>query len=276
VNNKKSNQNFASLESSIQTNREDDSIPLSAGALRDLELYFSPRKTCQFLLLLIIGLCLLSILGQFTKYYLPDYPLRDFFIRLFNSDTEQNIPSLYSACALLFCSMLLAIITYAKKFTRHCYIRHWGALSIIFLYLALEEAVSLHEQMIEPMRSTLKLGGIFYFAWVIPGAIFAGICLLSFLSFLKALPAKTRRLFLTAGTTFVGGALGMEMLGGLYANLYGQSNMMYAIITSTEEFFEMLGIVIFIYALLSYISDFLKGLTLKVQFLDDRKLIGRA
>jgi hypothetical protein len=38
-----------------------------------------------------------------------------------------------------------------------------------------------------------------------------------------------------------------------------------------EEFLEMLGIVIFIYTLLSYISSYMKGVSLRVKFIDDRK-----
>ncbi|MBW4663463.1 MAG: hypothetical protein KME01_04560 [Chroococcus sp. CMT-3BRIN-NPC107] len=112
------------------------------------------------------------------------------------------------------------------------------------------------------MRTSLNTSGFLYYAWVIPGAIFAFAVFLGFLKFIKALPPKTKRLFLTAGTVFVGGAIGMELLSGAYAELYTHNNFTSAILTSIEEFMEMIGIVIFIYALLSYIGSELRGLNL--------------
>ena len=87
---------------------------------------------------------------------------------------------------------------------------------------------------------------------------------LGFLKFINALPPKTKRLFLTAGTVFVCGAIGMELLAGAHDEVYTSNNFTSAILTSIEEFMEMIGVVIFIYALLSYISSELKGLNLKI------------
>ncbi|NER04565.1 MAG: hypothetical protein F6K17_19105, partial [Okeania sp. SIO3C4] len=50
----------------------------------------------------------------------------------------------------------------------------------------------------------------------------------------------------------VGGGIGMEMIGGYYAYLYDTKNFFYEILVTIEEFLEMLGVVVFIYALLCY------------------------
>jgi hypothetical protein len=63
----------------------------------------------------------------------------------------------------------------------------------------------------------------------------------------------------------VGGALGMELVGGKYVSLYGAQNLGFAMITTVEEVGEMLGIVIFIYALMSYISAYMKEITVYVR-----------
>ena len=238
---------------------------------RELEFFVSARKAARFLLTVVTVLVLLSLIGQFNHYFLPDYPLRELFAELTNVDEEENFPTLYSASALLISSALLAIIAYAKKLAGERYVQHWGALSIIFLILSLDEFLGLHEKVIEPLRHTLKAGGLFYYTWVIPGAIFVLVCLLSFMRFLAALPVKTRRLILIAGTVYIGGALGVEMLDGYYAQMYSNDSMMYSTLTTIEEFMEMLGIVIFIYALLSYISSFMKGVSLQINIIDDRK-----
>lgn len=256
-------------QSSQELAEEYDSQSVSAKAFRELEVYLAPRKTLRFLVVLVLGLCLISTLGQYSLYFLPDYPLKGTFIRLFYIDAENNIPSLYSACALLFCAILLATIAYIKKLAHHRYVRHWGSLSIIFLYLAFDEAFVLHEELMEPLRNKLNVGGLLYFAWVIPGAIFVGACLLVYVKFLFDLPAKTRGMFLIAGTLYVGGAMGMELLGGYHTELYGLENMPYVLITTFEELLEMLGIAVFIYALLSYISSYMKGVLFKLQIVED-------
>ena len=49
----------------------------------------------------------------------------------------------------------------------------------------------------------------------------------------------------------------MELVGGRHADLYGNKNMMYVMITTVEEFLEMMGVVVFIYALVSYMASHL-------------------
>jgi hypothetical protein len=270
---KTTNQKLIAVEQSNQPEFGcSDLLPLSDVASHSLEMYLSPRKTFRFLFLVVIGLIFSSLIGQITHYFPLEYPLNYTFTQLSNVDGEQNIPALYSWSALVVCSILLAIITYAKKVARNRYVLHWGALSIIFLYISLDEALSLHEKTMEPLRSALKVSGFLYFTWVIPGAIFVIICLLSFMPFIIHLPKKTRRLFLLSGSIFVTGALGIEMVGGYYVSSYGQENMIYQIIVTIEEFLEMLGVIVFIYGLLSYMSFNMKGVELKVHITNDRNL----
>ena len=238
---------------------------LSRSPVREFKLHLSARKTVRFLLALVFGLFLIHLLTQFSLYYLPDYPMRDgAVVPLFNVDGEQNFPALYSCLALLFCSILLAMITYEKKVRGDRYVRYWGALAIIFLYLSLDEILSLHDRTIEPLRNALQTGGLFYFAWVIPASVLVLVLLLVFLRFLAHLPTETRNLFLIAGTVYLGGALGTEMVNGYYAELHGIENVIYVMLITIEELLEMLGVIVFIYALFSYISKYMKGINLQV------------
>lgn len=52
----------------------------------------------------------------------------------------------------------------------------------------------------------------------------------------------------------------MEAIGSFYATLYGTSKLTYSLLTHIEEILEMLGIVVLFYALLLYISSFVKEL----------------
>lgn len=247
-----------------------ESLPNLTIPSHQVEVRLSPRRTLRFLLFVILGLNIASIVGQLTKYFLPNYFLRDRLAQLFYLDAEKNIPSLYSVSTLLFCAILLATIAYAKKVAGNRYMPYWGALSIIFLYLSWDEAVSIHEKLIDPLRSMLNASGVFHFAWVIPGSIFVFLCLLAFWGFLCVLPAKIRRLFLIAGALYVAGAIGIEMINGYHASLYGEQNIVYAILTTLEESLEMLGIAVFIYTLLSYMS-LSRDFNLSICILKDRK-----
>lgn len=244
---------------------------ITSSSTKDVTFSLFPGKTTRFLVFLVSGLVLCSLFFQFCVYFLPDFPLRDTFAPIFNINTEQNIPTLYSWSALLFCAMLLVVIAKVKKVAGDRYVNYWRVLAVIFAYLSLDEAISIHEKFEEPLKTSLNTSGLLYYAWVIAGAIFVLIFLLGFLKFINALPLKTKRLFLTAGTVFVGGAIGIESLSGAYAELHTGNNFTAAMLGSIEEFMEMIGIVIFIYALLSYISSDLKGLNLNIRIADGKK-----
>ena len=237
----------------------------------------TPQRTFKLLLLTISILATASLGVQIGVYYLPEYPLKNILSGLFFLDYETNIPTLYSALTLLFCSIILGFIANVKRASRGAYVNYWMALSIIFLFFSVDEFTSLHEKLIEPLRSSLNASGFntsgfFHFAWVIPGAAFVFICLLAFTQFLSNLPTRTRRLFLLAGSLYISGALGMEMIGGYYSSLInGENNIIYAIIVTIEESLEMLGIAVFIYSLLHYISYYMKGTSLHINIVASEK-----
>jgi hypothetical protein len=122
--------------------------------------------------------------------------------------------------------------------------------------LSLDEAASIHE-MGTALQPVLHTTGYLAYGWVIPGSIFVLIVLVMSLRFLAALPMYTRRLFLTAGAIYVGGALRIEMLEAQYETLHGRENLTYSLLLQgVEEGMEMVGIIIFLYALSSYLSSY--------------------
>ena len=72
--------------------------------------------------------------------------------------------------------------------------------------------------------------------------------------FLLSLPRKTATIFVASGLTFISGAIGLEMLGGMLAESQGIENLAYLSTSFFEELLEMLGIIGFIYGLLQYIN----------------------
>ncbi len=203
------------------------------------------------MLVLVCGFSLLSVTVNAATLAFPDTPLGNVLMDTFDVDAERSLPTFYSFYALQACTLLLWAIAHITKISHGKFLRHWQLLSLIFLYLSLDEALSFHERSIGTLQGLLHTEGFLHFAWVIPATFLLVIFLLGYAKFILALPQSTRRLFLIAGSTFVGGALGMEMVGGKILSMQ-LPRMAYILALTCEELLEMLGIVIFLYALLSY------------------------
>ena len=78
---------------------------------------------------------------------------------------------------------------------------------------------------------------------------------LAYLQFVWRLPKFTRNGLIIAGACYVGGALGMELFGGMLAESKGFDAISYIFVMSIEETLEMVGIATLIYVLLRYLGD---------------------
>jgi hypothetical protein len=216
---------------------------------------YEPKKVAVFLGILIVCLIMANMVGIFSKYYFG-YSR----IALFDLDREENVPTLYSSATLLISSGLLAVIAAARKRQKKGDYLYWAGLAVVFLFLSIDETAGLHERLIKPLRSALHTSGILFYAWVIPYGIFLIAMMLIYLRFLFSLAVRFRYLIIFAGILYVAGALGGELIGGYWAELYSVENITYALITTCEESLEMAGVLVFIYALMSYITSELNDL----------------
>ena len=131
---------------------------------------------------------------------------------------------------------------------------HWSVLSVLFFLLSVDEASSIHELLNTPLRDKLHMGSFFHFSWVVVGIPFVFVLVLAYMKFVFRLPRRTKVLFCIAALVFLTGAVGFELIGGHHAQLYGRRSLSYTILTSIEETLEMVGLVIFIHALIDYLS----------------------
>jgi len=223
----------------------------------------APGRITRLLALALCGLTIASVAGQLA-IYCGGYTTFGGVIPLFDLDDERNIPTWFSSTGLLLCAVFLGLIAAAKKRERDGYTWDWQVLAIIFLGLSLDEAAGLHELTVKPLRSMLGADGMLLYTWVVLGAAFLVLFMAAYLRFFLNLPPDTRWLFAVAGTVYVSGALGMELVGGYYASLHGHRNLMFATLTTIEEVGEMAGVLIFIYALLSYISTYIREVTIHI------------
>lgn len=177
------------------------------------------------------------------------------FVPGFNMDKEANVPTFFSGLILLFVCGLSGVIAWYKKKTQQSYLLHWAFLSFVFFYMTLDEVSSFHEHLILPLRNSMNLSGIFYYSWVIVGIVFLLAFVAFYLKFFFSLSTRFRQGFFLAGFIYVAGALGMELIGGYYAEQDGLMNLRYALITTIEETMELIGLIILIKYLLIYLQE---------------------
>ena len=210
----------------------------------------------RVLAIVTVLLLLAGIAGQLSKFLAGHDYLRG-FVPLFDLDGEQNIPTFWSVLLLLVSSLLLAVVAALHRRQQLPYAAHWTVLSVGFLLMAYDEAFRVHETLIIPVGNLLGSSnlGLFYYAWVVPGTVLVILLGLFFLQFIRHLEARTRLRFLVAGSLYIGGAIVVEAIGGSYAERAGMNNLTYNVITTVEESLEMVGLTVFIWALLRYCAD---------------------
>lgn len=221
----------------------------------------SPSKLAWVLLL---GVAVLVTFHIVSKAYvvLTDNHIGAFvweFILRFDLDAEVSVPTWYSQVLLLFASVLAGYIAVQKYAARDVYRHYWAVLSAVMFYVSMDEGSSLHETFgfLEINRLLGMTSSYFNFGWVIPAFFFLGILGLIFLRFWWNLPTKTKRLFAISAVVYVVGAGGIEMVSAHYlaVNNDWNSAMYQLVLIPLEEGLEMVGAVLFIYALAEYISN---------------------
>jgi hypothetical protein len=207
-----------------------------------------PRSRLKFLLtlfwlLLVAG----GLSAELWKAFVGRNTLAD-LVQFFGLSYEQNLPTWYSSSLLLLCAVCLLLIALDKLQNRAEFQYRWLILSLLFFYISLDEAVTLHEEL----SRFFKLPGVLYFGWVIPAGILVFVVGLAYLPFVLKLPPRSRTQFFLAGSLFVGGALGIELLLGWWTDYAGSRNLVYGLIDLVEESLEIAGVSVFLVALLEY------------------------
>jgi hypothetical protein len=220
------------------------------------EISLSRQTIVRVLAATTLLLLVASVAGQLSQQLLGHDQGHE-LIRLFYVDLEGNIPTLFSSSILLFASLLLALISTLTKQSNDTRWHQWAILSFALLYMAVDEASRIHELLNRPAKSLLgqHASGIFFHAWVIFGITLVLLFALVYLRFFLSLPRLTRKQFLAAAAIFFSGAVGMEMIGGHYAESHGKDDFQYSMLATVEEGLEMAGVIVLINALLNYLVD---------------------
>ena len=247
-----------------------------------MDLAIRTKSIVRAMVIAVLLLTLAGLAARFALYVLGDGPLLR-PLSLFDVGAERNIPTWFESMQFMLCSVLLAVVAVSHRQRGERFSKHWGVLSVILLYMSLDEVATIHETMGAELQRLLHYltgftpGGAISYFWVVPGALFVLVVGLSYIGFLVHLPRDTRLRFLFAAAVFLLGAIGFEMLtaevvssSGAIANWVatsfggsierGTADAIPTILkggqTSIEEMLEMLGLTAFVWALLAHISSY--------------------
>ena len=232
---------------------------------------FKIQKT-KILRNLFIAIGLIVLANLFTVYLIfnsvgMESKVPRLLIKLFNVNLEANLPTYFSALVLLADAILLALIAYRKKALGENF-WHWIGLSTMFVFISLDEMIQIHEQFRAPMEALFNTSGILYFAWFIPYVAMVIILGIAYFKFMMRLPKKILQLFILAAVVFISGAVVMEAISGMHAEVHGEETLTYALMYTFEEFLEMSGATIFLFALLKYISSQFNNFKIEFMYKD--------
>lgn len=167
---------------------------------------------------------------------------------LFSVDVEKNIPTFYSSSLFLAAAFLCYITSRKRSDLKHLNASraHLRYVSLILLILSFDEYASYHEHLPE----FLHLGT----NWPTPALAIASAVIFPLFPFFLALPLQIKKLTALAATIYITGAAFVESIGiGIMRIDQNYTyNAAYIILSTIEEFFEMIGIVLFIYAIMVF------------------------
>ncbi len=205
----------------------------------------TPRSVRNLLMAITAGFLVAHCVVQVGIY---GFGAEKHWLDSLNMDRELNLPTLFSSSLLLISALLMQRLGHNSNPEAT---DDWRLLSKIFIFLALDEALQIHEILIIPgLRH--QVHPALASTWVVPYAALAIIMLWKFRSFLGSIPRATATGLLRSGAVYVGGAIGMEMIGSfaVRSSLIRLHSPWYGAITGLEEALELVGIILLIHALM--------------------------
>jgi hypothetical protein len=173
--------------------------------------------------------------------------------RLFELDAERNVPAWYAVLLLLTVSVTMFRTANREFGLKLGTAWGWLVLAIGFLYLAVDEQISLHEKFGQLVSGLPDMGGLFHYHWVLVALPMVLVVGVAFIPFLLRLPRDTAIRLIVAGVIYVGGGVGVEMISGLVVSEQGETSL-YVLATCIEETLEVTGVLLALRTMLLHLS----------------------
>lgn len=167
----------------------------------------------------------------------------------FDTGYEANVGTWFSSAMWLAAGGLACAIGGAGRRRQDSTANRWLLLGGLFTLLALDETGQLHEVTVGPLIDAVeRFTGLAHGPARLIAVGCVGMVLVAFGAWLwpwmRSLPSALRWRLVFAGTVFVGGSVGLEVVSRLYETPY---------LSPFEELAEMLGVALLVMALLPYV-----------------------
>ena len=216
-------------------------------------------KLFRALLFIITSLFILNLVSIFIFAEIDTAVFRN-LRRIFDFDVEGNIPTMFSTLLWLISGSLLYLVS---RIEIPKYRIHWLLLALVFIYLGIDDGVELHEKLSAPIKELINTSGYLTFGWIIPYTTILLLMSLLYFRFLTQLPRSTMIQFTLAGVIFLSGAIGLEILSGPFYSEIGEQSTVFKLFYSFEEVLEMIGMALFIRALINHLTGQQKSLSIQ-------------
>ncbi len=218
------------------------------------------RRNLTAILLTITGILVTSyplsfIIRKLTEETILHHTEIGQLYRYFNLTSVLNLPAFYSSFLLGLAGYILCIITLKKIRRSANFSFQWFCLSIVFFYLAIDELLALHEGLGGIATRFLGEENLMFQDWAYAGIVLVVLFILLFWSFFNHLPPVHKLRFFMSAALYVGGALGVEIIGSIYIMRNGFQDIPFIFFTTVEETLEMVGVIYFINTLMIYLEE---------------------
>jgi hypothetical protein len=222
----------------------------------------SPKKVAGTLCAGAVFIALVNVFSDLYHFFSGGGYLK--FSRFFSFDSKISIPTWYSSTLMLICALLLGAIANHSRGKGDRDWVPWGFFALVFLALSLDEVAGIHVRINFMTRYVLQSQAIRYGMYLMIAAS-VGLVLWVCRKFFARLPKETRWQ-LSAGSLFYIGSVAIDRFDKRIwreQDFYTVSQTP-GLFTALDELLELVGLVIFIYALLTYIGKTIKELQIKI------------
>jgi len=240
--------------------------PVAPDRAGNVQLTLSSRRV---LLVMMIAIGLLVSAHAVRSRLILAWPepslLQGEVLRIFSIGAESGLATWFTIIMMLSIVLVSVLIGLAERAAQSRGWRQWIAVAVVFGFASLDEQIQLHEMWVEPFREIFGITtGPFILAWVIPAIALSFVLALVFLPFVLRLPTRTRIWIIAAVALWLAGAIGLEMVDSATFEIRQAmdpvvAHWVSAILYTTEEAMEMLGVAVLLHTLLVHWRDHTPG-----------------
>jgi len=216
----------------------------------------SPRRVLIVLVLVSAAFGAASLFGQYLRlFHGVDQYSRFNLIDNFDVDEEANFPTYWNTLLLLIAALLVTVVARLARLAADPMSSRWRFLAVAFFVLSVDEAAGVHEAAGQIVPQTNELGGILFSGWVVLYAVIVVLIGWYVLPLLLSLPRTHRVRFVASAVVYVSGALVVELVESAITIRTGDETWRYQLVSTVQEMSEMIGVALFVWALLRLIES---------------------